>query len=338
VITIPGGLKAVVYTDVLQTLVLFCGFGFLIHTALRDSGGLAGLRQAVPTDYSSFLGVDSFGVWNVLSLILVLTLNPIADPGRRLTMYSAHTEFGAKWSTAMSGVVVIVFSIAIGITGMYAYRLNPHLKVADEALPWLAMHVLPPWLAALVIVAVVSGMSSAANGCAAAAGTFFVRHIFPLVTGRYPERPIVVVRWALVCAFIFSTALGLYMGSIVPFVRKFLPLTMSGLAVIILLGRFWKRATWQGALAALITTPSVSLALMPLPVIKTTLGDGTIPATVAGLLVHVVVSLLSPPPQHTFEEVAEALSREREAIEGRGLPGAEGTDRHQVTEPVKLAQ
>ena len=28
----------VVYTDVLQTLVLFCGFGFLIHTALRDSG------------------------------------------------------------------------------------------------------------------------------------------------------------------------------------------------------------------------------------------------------------------------------------------------------------
>jgi SSS family solute:Na+ symporter len=325
VITIPGGLKAVVYTDVLQTLVLFGGFGFLIHKALSESGGLAGLRQAVPTDYSSFLGVDSFGVWNVVSLILVLMFNPIADPGRRLTMYSAHSEAAAKWSTAASGVVVIVFSLAIGITGMYTYRLNPHLAVPDQALPWLAMHELPPWLAAFVIVAVVAGMSSAANACAAAVGTFFVRHIFPLATGRYPQRPVVVVRWALVCAFIFSTALALYMGSIVKFVRTFLPLTMSGLGVIILLGRFWKRATWEGALAALIATPAVSLALMSVPWIKNNLGDGTIPATLAGVLAHVVVSLLSPPPQLGFEDVAEALSREREAIEGPSPEKAAGS-------------
>src|ERR1022692_924181 len=55
-ISIPGGLKAVVYTDVLQTIILFCGFGFLIYSALKDVGGLDGLRQAVPADYSSFLG------------------------------------------------------------------------------------------------------------------------------------------------------------------------------------------------------------------------------------------------------------------------------------------
>jgi solute:Na+ symporter, SSS family len=316
IITIPGGLKAVVYTDVIQTVILFCGFGFLVHAALRESGGLAGMRQGVPTEYFSFLGVDSFGVWNVVSLMIVLMLNPIADPGRRLTMYSASTESAARWSTALSGVVVIIFSLAIGITGMYAYRLNPHLQVPDQALPWLATHVLPPWLAAFVIVAVVAGMSSAANACAAATGTFFVRHIFPLVTGRYPARPVVTVRWALVCAFIFSTALALYMGSIVKFVRTFMPLTMSGLGVIILLGRFWRRSTWQGALAALITTPTVSLALMSVPAIKQHLGDATIPATAAGVLAHVVVSLLSPRPSLTFEEVAETLSREREAIEG----------------------
>ena len=34
-ISIPGGLKAVVYTDVLQTIILFCGFGFLIYSALK---------------------------------------------------------------------------------------------------------------------------------------------------------------------------------------------------------------------------------------------------------------------------------------------------------------
>ncbi len=315
-ISIPGGLKAVVYTDVLQTLILFCGFGFLMRSALGEAGGLAGLRQGVPPDYFSFLGVASLGDWNVLGLLLVLTLNPIADPGRRLTMYSANSETAARWSMVTSGLAVIVFSLVIGITGMYTFRLNPQLPVPDQALPWLVMNVLPPWLAAFVVVAVVSGMSSAANGNAAAAGTFFVRHIYPLATGVYPKRPVVVARWALGCAFFASTALALYTKSIVGFVVKFLPLTMSGLGVIILLGRFWKRATWQGALAALVTTPAVSLALMFFPATEKFRDNPTIPATVVGLLAHLVVSRFTAPSRRGFEEVAQALAQEREVIEG----------------------
>ena len=56
---------------------------------------------------------------------------------------------------------------------MYTFHSIPHLPVADQALPWLVMNVLPPWLAAFVVVAMVSGMSSAANGNAAAAGHIF---------------------------------------------------------------------------------------------------------------------------------------------------------------------
>ncbi len=324
-ISIPGGLKAVVYTDVLQTLILFCGFGFLMYSALREVGGLAGLRRAVPSEYFSFLGMESRGPWNVASLLLVLILNPIADPGRRLTIYSAHSEGVAKWSMVTSGVAVIAFSAVIGLTGMYTFHLNPKLISTDQALPWLVMNVLPPWLAALVVVAVVSGMSSAANGNAAAAGTFFVRHIYPLVTGHYPQRPVVVVRWALVCAFFASTVLALYTKNIVDFVVKFLPLTMSGLAVIILLGRFWKRSTWQGALAALITTPAVSLALMFGPVQAELRANPIIPATLLGLFAHVAVSLLTPARRRTFAEVAEALGRERNAIENEFGPEVPAT-------------
>jgi solute:Na+ symporter, SSS family len=315
IISIPGGLKAVVYTDVLQTIILFCGFACLVRTALERGGGLEGLRQSVPADYFSFLGYKSMGTWHVLSLMLALILNPIADPGRRLTIYSASSEGSAKWSMVASGVLVTIFSVAIGITGMFTFRLNPHLADADSALPWLVMHVLPPWLAAFVVVAVVSGMSSAANGNAAAAGTFFVRHIYPLVTGRYPERPVATVRWGLVFAFLFSTALALYAGSIVGFVSKFLPLTMSGLGVIILVGRFWKRANWQGALAALITTPVVALVVMLIPAQAQFWGSPTIPASLAGLVAQVVVTLLTPPSRRSFQEMVQVMALERQKIE-----------------------
>lgn len=312
VISIPGGLKAVVYTDVLQTLILFCGFAVLISSALHDVGGLDGLRQAVPADYYSFLGTASLGTWSVFSLMLVLVLNPIADPGRRLTMYSAQSASAARWSMVASGIAVMIFSAAIGITGMYTFKLNPHLEKPDQALPWLVVNVLPPWLAALVVVAMVAGMSSAANGNAAAAGTFYVRHIFPLLTGRYPKNSVVTARWALVFAFLFSTSLALYTGNIVKFVTTFLPLTMSGLGVIILLGRFWKRSNWQGALAALIATPLVSVVFMQL--YKG--ANPTLPAAASGAVAMVVVTLLTPPPRKTFEEVAAAMTIERQSVEG----------------------
>jgi solute:Na+ symporter, SSS family len=327
IISIPGGLKAVVYTDVIQTIILFCGFGCLTHSALRDTGGLAGLAQSVPADYSSFLGIDSLGGWRIASLIVVLILSVIADPGRRLTMYSARTEGGARWSMVISGVTVIAFSLVIGITGMYAFRLNPHLPVPDQALPWLVMNVLPPWLAAFVVVAVVSGMSSAANGTAAAAATFFVRHIYPFVMGgRYPKRPLWVGRWALACVFFVSTMLALYTGSIVAFVIKFLPLTMSGLAIVLLLGRFWKRATWQGALAALITTPVVSMAAMKF------MDNPALPAAVSGAIALVIASLLTPPTSRSFEQVVEDLNHERQQIEG----ATHGPGTPTAPEPAKV--
>ncbi len=329
VISIPGGLKAVVYTDVLQTMILFGGFGCLIHAALADSGGLAGLRHAVPGNYFSFLGASSLGGWKVLNLILVLISSVIADPGRRQTMYSARTEVGAKWSMVVSGLVVMIFSIAIGITGMYAFRLNPHLPVPDQALPWLVMNVLPPWLAAFVVVAMVSGMSSAANATAVAAGTFYVRHLYPLFTGRYPERPVLVVRWSLLCVFLVSTTMGLFTGSIVGFVIKFLPLTMSGLGVIILLGRFWPRATWQGALAALVTTPVVSLVVMKF------WDNPTLPAILAGAVMLVIVSLLSPAKRRSFGEVAEAMSCERRAVEEAGAHGTGAAESPKPSQTLK---
>ena len=64
--------------------------------------------------------------------------------------------------------------------------------------------------------------------------------------------------------FLVSTGLALYAGTIVDFVVDFLSVTMSGLAVIILLGR-------QGKVAALASASIVSLIVMFVPK-ATTLG------------------------------------------------------------------
>lgn len=317
-IALPGGLKSVVYTDFLQTTILLCGFAVLTYSALHHSGGWIGLQRSMPSSYFSFLGVASYGKWKVAGLVVALVVSAIADPGRRLSMYSARSEGGAKWAMMLAGTIVIVFSAAIGITGMYAFHLNPHLANPDESLIWLIMNVLPSWLAALVVVSVTSGIISCANWNAIAAGTFFVRHIYPLVTGRYPKRPLMAVRIALLTSFAVAAFVALHAGTIVGFVVKFLPITLSGLAIIILVGRFWRRGTWQGALAALVVTPIASLAIMFAPAQEGFLNNAIIP-TLVGIVAHVAVSLCTPPTSPSFAQVVEIMTRERRAVEDISL-------------------
>ncbi len=314
--TIPGGLLTVVYTDVVQGVILLGGFICLTFVSLQEAGGLAGLQEAVPPECFSFLGNEAIGWKGVLSILMALVIAIIADPGRRLIMYGARTEAGAKWSMCTAGIIEIVFSVAVGITGMYAFSLNPNIEAQDQALPWLVTHVLPTWLAAVVVVSVTAAVFSSGDSNAAAAGTYFVRHIYPLVTGRFPKRPLVVIRWALVCAFLISTVMALFAGNIVDFVIDFLSVTMSGLAVVILLGRFWKRATWQGGVAALASAGIVSLIVLFVPGQAEFWVKPIIPATLAGLIAEVVVSLMTPPNKVDFEEVTAAMMKERQAIDG----------------------
>src|SRR5499425_3943834 len=49
--TIAGGLAAVIYTDLVQTLILLAGAIALTFIGLEKIGGFAGLRAAVPANY-----------------------------------------------------------------------------------------------------------------------------------------------------------------------------------------------------------------------------------------------------------------------------------------------
>ena len=315
-ISIPGGVKTVIYTDFIQGAILLAGFGTLFYMALSSSGGLGGLTQNIPPERLSFLGMKSAGTWEVLGLMIAMILSNITDPGRRLAMYTARSEKGAKIAMVTAGGMVMAFSMIVGIIGMYIYKINPNLPIADQALPWLVLNVLPAGFAAMIVVAFASVIFSSATTNVATVGSFFVRHIYPLFTkGRFPGHPVRTVRIALVFSFVFALSVGFLTDNIVDFIRKFLPVTMSGLAIILVVGRYWKRATWQGALAALITTPVVSLAIMFLPIQSGFWGNAAIMSAIAGTIAHFAVSLSTPRRVDSFEDIVQELHQARKAIE-----------------------
>jgi SSS family solute:Na+ symporter len=62
IISVPGGLRTVVYTDFIQAAILLCGFGLLTRFALADVGGMTGLREAVPPACFTFMDTLPTGV------------------------------------------------------------------------------------------------------------------------------------------------------------------------------------------------------------------------------------------------------------------------------------
>jgi len=313
---LPGGLLTVVYTDVIQAVVLLAGFLILATIALQRSGGLAELHRSVPPAYVSFLGTEAVGVTTPISVFLALAVSIVADPCRRMIIYSGRSEAGAMVASWIAGVLEIGFAGLVVIVGMYAYSLNPDLQDQDRALPWLVAEVMPIWLASLVVIALTAAIFSSGNSNAAASGTFFIRHIYPLFTGRTPERPVAVARWSMVAVFLGATAMALFARNIVDFVVAALSVLTSGLGVIIVMGRFWNRSTWQGALAALIVSAAVSLLLIVTPSLTGPFsGQPIIPATFSGLIAHVLVSRFTQGTKLPFDQVALQLTREREGIE-----------------------
>jgi len=94
---------------------------------------------------------------------------------------------------------------------------------------------------------------------------------------------LLVIGSALALASLSDDLIG-YIGSMISTV-------MAGLFVCGLLGRYWPRYTWQGALASLIAGSAMSLIVMATA--NGFWGNPILPAVFAALLLGGIVSLLT---------------------------------------------
>jgi SSS family solute:Na+ symporter len=317
VTALPGGLCTVAYANVLQSIFIFIGFIALMVTALNANGGLNGLYERVPAGYNSLFGHEVIGYKKVFNVFLALVASIIADPCRRQMLFSCKNERDAKLASVIGGSFTAAIAIPVVIAGMYAYVLNPSIPCQDQAMPWLVTQALPIWLAAMVVIAILSAVFSSGNANAASAGSYYLRHIHPVMfKGKYPKNQMRAIRLSMSVVFVVSTSLALCAGNIVDFVVTFLSVVVSGLSVVLVAGRFWRRATWQGAASAIVAGAAASAAVLLIPAQKAFWGEPAVPAVLAALIAHVTVSLLTKRPDFEFETIVEQMRKEREGLEG----------------------
>lgn len=314
--TLIGGYMAVVYTDLIQGILLFAGFTLLAILSFVKIGGFEGLNEGIDAGQASFLGLDAIGVIPAISLAVVIAIGVLATPSYRHRIYSSKDDDTIKKSFWITGILFAVFSIFPAIVGISASILNPDLE-PGYAFPYLATEVFPLWIGAIVLVAGLSATMSSGSSDFIAAVAILLRDIFQMVTGKLPDKKNMVLysRLSLVLTLALALFFTLFTDNIIDYISNFISTVMSGLFVAALLGKFWDRATWQGGLASLIGGSLTSFIILGNSSFIEYWGNPIIPSIVVALVSNIVISLITPPQKLTKEETLRILEEERAKLD-----------------------
>ncbi len=269
--TIAGGLSAVIYTEVVQTLVLLTGAIALTLIGMHRVGGFEGLRAALPASYfhmvkpmsdpdfpwtGIFFGAPILGIWYWCTDQVIVQ-----------RVLSARDEGHAKAGTIFAGFLKLLPVFLLVLPGLIAFALFKDMFTigatgaptnGDIALPTLILNLLPTGLVGLMIAALLAalmgGMASVFNSTSTLVTLDFYKKLRPeasekqlVLIGRVATGVMVLLGIAWV-PFItrISGQLYIYLQSVQGYISP-------PIAACFILGILWTRLNAAGSLSSLLT-------------------------------------------------------------------------------------
>ena len=274
--TTLGGIEAVIWSDVVQVVVLLGGA--LICFLAIASGVDGGVGEIISTGMADqkFRMADMDPAWSLStpSLLVILlggfayTIPYTSDQTVIQRYLTVKDEKAAKRSVWANGLISIPGAILFYLLGtaLYVfYKNHPVLldpgMTNDSIVPWFIMNQLPNGVSGLIIAgifaAAMSSLDSSMNSTATAVINDFLK---PIRKNTSEHNWLLWARWLTALTGILGTAVALIMASceiksLMDQFTRILGLFGGGLAGLFILGAFSRRAHGVGALiAALITT------------------------------------------------------------------------------------
>jgi SSS family solute:Na+ symporter len=307
--TIAGGLRAVIYTEVMQTFVLIVGSLLLTILGLHALGGWSGLEARVPHDFFSMwkpsdhpafpwtgivFGAPILGVWYWCT-----------DQAIVQRVLAARNVTEARRGSIFAGFLKILPVFIFVLPGIIAAALYTDIQGAatDQAFPALVTRLLPAGLKGLVIAgmlaALMSSLASVFNSCSTLLTWDVYRKLKPgasetqlITVGRIATGVLVVLglAWIPFMKYI-SSQLYIYLQSVQAYIAP-------PIAACFLLGLFFRRLNGIGAMASLCTGFVLGALRLILELSnglsKTGLADGTVWAWMAEInFLHFAVLLFA---------------------------------------------
>jgi SSS family solute:Na+ symporter len=265
--TIVGGMKAVIYTETLQTIILIMGAVIITVLGLQEVGGWSELKATVGPDHFNMwrpmsdpdfpwtgllFGGTIVGIWYWCTDQYIVQRTLAANNikiGRRGAIFGAYLKILPIFIFLIPGII----AFALAKQGVLTY------DKADQVFPVLVKTLLPTGLKGLVagglMAALMSSLASVFNSCS----TIFTIDIYKKMKPNMPEKKLVRIGQV-------ATAIVVVLGIIwIPIMEKigggtlykYLQSVQSYIAppitAVFVLGILWKRVNSKAAIVTLMS-------------------------------------------------------------------------------------
>ncbi len=322
--TVVGGMKAVIYTETLQTVILITGSVIITYLGLKEVGGWDTLRETVGSNHFNMwrpmsdpdfpwtgllFGGTIVGIWywctDQYIVQRALAANNITI-GRRGAIFGAYLKILPIFIFLIPGII----AFALAKQGVLTY------EKADEVFPILVKTLLPVGLKGLVagglMAALMSSLASVFNSCS----TIFTIDIYKKLKPTTPEKKllnigklatvvmvVLGITWIPIMEKIGGGVLYQYLQSVQSYIAP--PIT-----AVFLLGVLWKKMNARAAIITLFSGLGVAALRIVAEIFKDNLSGvlysfATINFAhmaifmfVFSVIIAVVISLCTAPPNY----------------------------------------
>ncbi len=268
--TMLGGMKAVIYTDTIQWIILLAGLmGVAIPFAWSALGGYDGIAPYLNKDMSSLTNIT----WNQI-INWSVTIIPIWFVGMTLyqRIFACRDEKAAKKAWYIAGMLEWPFMAFTGVfLGMLANVAVQKgvIPTADGVvidnemgLPLLLRQVLPIGFSGIVIAAYFSAVLSTADSCLMAASGSVVGDLIPKSWKLSNSRVVRISQITTLTVGILAILLASVMQNVISLMLYAYAFMVSGLFVPVIAALILKKRFPAPALISMISGGSVTLILI----------------------------------------------------------------------------
>jgi SSS family solute:Na+ symporter len=343
--TIFGGLRAVLYTDLIQMFVLIGGSISVMVLGLNAIGGWGALTAAVGPEFMTvwkpmsdpdfpwtgiLFGAPILGVWYWCTDQFIVQ-----------RVLAAHDEDNARRGTIFAGFLKLLPLFIFVVPGVIAYALAQQgdltLGTADGALPTLIGVLLPVGLRGLVVAGLLAALMSSLSSVFNSTSTLVTIDVYKKLHPEASERRLVLVGQSTTAVLVgfgllWIPLMQLISDQLYQYIQSVQAYISPPIAAVFVLGLVWNRVNAKGAMAALLTGFVLGMGRLAAEIGKGSL-DGFLFYYADINFLHfavllfaicttvlVTVSLLTPPPP--AEQIAGLTFADRTPVEARSTEAA----------------
>jgi Na+/proline symporter len=232
-------------------------------------------------------------------MALSFFLGGIATPEKLVRLYAMKDMRTIRRGVLFAIVMILGMNLLVFVLALAAIVLFPQLPTGDLAMPMVATAVLPAALGAVMLAAVTAAMMSTVDSLLIVAGSALSVDLYQNLVApdasprkrRWVDRVGVLIVGTVPVLLLLG---GVGEGELVQFiVLLFTALMAAAFAPTVIGGVLWRRATKEGATAAMIGGVAATFAWEAW-------GSAAVEPALPGVLVSVVlfvgVSLVTPEP------------------------------------------